>query len=258
MTNPTLPLQGVRMLAMAPWLPGLFCTLLLADLGADVILVEHPGGKERRERPPGFLSVINRNKRSLAVDLNSPKGKEIIYKLAARSDVFMEGFRPGTTKRMGMSYDMLNKLSPKIIYCSLSGYGQEGPYRNLPAHNNSYMGIAGMICTLPESKPIYNRYIPVADLCGSMFAALDIVAALRQRDLTHRGQYLDVAIMDCTVSWMSSNLSMFYATGGLRPKLPASDFYQTKDGNYIGLSVGPTDSLWRNLCRALGRGSWRI
>jgi formyl-CoA transferase/CoA:oxalate CoA-transferase len=226
--------------------------MLLADLGAEVILLEHPSGKERAERPPGFLSILNRNKKSLTLDLKSQKGKEIFCKLVAKSDVFMEGFRPGAVQRMGIDYRAVEKMNPRIIYCSLSGYGQDSPYRNRPAHNNAYMGIAGMITTLAGFSPSYNRYVPVADLSGAMFAALNIVSALRVRDITGKGQYIDVSITDCSLSWMSGNLGVFFSTGHLRPALPATDFYRTKDDKYISLSVGATDSLWENLCCALG------
>lgn len=247
-----LPLSGVKLLAMANWVPGLYCSMLLADLGADIILVEHPSGRERAERPPGLTSVLNRNKRSMTLDLKSPKAKEIFNNLAIKSDVFMEGLRPGATKRIGIDYENLRKINPKIIYCSLSGYGQDGPYRDWPAHNSTYMGIAGMISSFTGFPPTYNRYVPVADLTGSMFAALSIVAALRARDSTDEGQYIDVSILDCTVSWMSGNLGFLFATGHLRPELPASSFYKTKDGRYITLSVGPTDHLWQNLCHVMG------
>lgn len=247
-----LPLNGIRVLGMAPWLPGLYCNMLLADLGADVILVEHPDGKERAERPPGYLSIINRNKKSMTLNLKSPKGKLVFNRLVRKSDVFLEGFRPGTVQRMGIDYRSLKNINPKIIYCSITGYGQDSPYKNYPGHNNTYMGIAGMVHSLPDSPVIYNSNVETADLISSMFAALSIVAALRARDSTNRGQYIEVPIVDCALSWMSPNFGVFFATGQLRPEPPATNFYQTSDGKYISLSVGATDSLWQNLCHAIG------
>ena len=247
-----LPLNGVSVLGMAPWLPGLYCNMLLADLGADVILIERPDGRERAERPPGYLSIINRNKKSMTLNLKSVKGKEVFTRLVAGSDVFMEGFRPGTVTRMGIDYQSLKTVNPGIVYCSITGYGQDSPYKEYPGHNNTYMGVAGMVHSLPDAPLEYSSNVSIGDLAGSMFAALSIVAALRVRERNGEGQYIEAPITDCALSWMSPNLGVFFATGGLRPEPPATNFYRTSDGKYMSLSTGATDSLWRNLCRAIG------
>lgn len=247
-----LPLTGVRVLGMAPWLPGLYCNMLLADLGAEVLLIERPDGKERAERPPGYLSIINRNKKSMTLNLKSERGREAFNKLVEKSDVFMEGFRPGTVSRMGIDYENLKKINPRIVYCSITGYGQDSPYKDYPGHNNTYMGIAGMVHPLPGTPISYSSHVSVADLTSSMFAALSIIAALRVVDRTGRGQYLEAPITDCALSWMSPNLGVFFASGQVRPEPPATNFYKTSDGKYLSLSTGATDSLWRNLCNAMG------
>lgn len=246
------PLNGVIVLGMAPWLPGLYCNMLLADLGANVILIEHPDDKVRAERPPGYVSIVNRNKKSITLNLKSAKGKEVFSRLVRKSDVFLVGFRPGTAQRLGIDYESLKKLNPNIIYCEITGYGQDSPYKNYPAHNNTYMGIVGMVHPLPNSPVTYSSNVFIADLTASMFAALSIVAALRARDKMGRGQYIEVPIVDCALSWMSPTLGAFFATGQLRPEMPAGNFYRTSDGKYISLSALTTDSLWRNLCHAIG------
>jgi formyl-CoA transferase len=245
-------LNGVRVLSLAPWLPGLYCTMLLADLGADVILIEHPSGKERAERPRGYLSIINRNKRSLTLDLKLTKGKEILTKLITKSDVFIEGLRPGTVNQMGIGYKDLKKINPSLIFCSINGYGQNGPYKDRPAHNNTYVGIAGMVQTFPNDPILYNPHVSIADLAAAMFASLSIIAALRIKDREGKGQFIEVPIVDCAVAWMSQELGTFYNTGQGRPEAPASGFYKTSDGKYLSLSVGASDKLWRNLCKTIG------
>lgn len=245
-------LDGVKILNLAPWLPGLYCTMLLADLGADVILIEHPSGKERAERPPGYLSIVNRNKRSLTLDLKLAKGKEIFTKLVTKSDVFIEGLRPGTVNQLGIGYENLKKINSSLVFCSISGYGQKSPYKDRPAHNNTYVGMAGMVQTFPNDPILYNPHVSIADLAAAMFASLSIIAALRIKDREGRGQFIEVPIVDCAVSWMSQELGTFYNTGQGRPEAPASGFYKTSDGKYLSLSVGASDKLWCNLCKTIG------
>jgi len=228
--------------------------MLLADMGAEVILIERPDDKVRAERPPGFLSIVNRNKKSITLNLKSVKGQEIFERLARKSDVFLAALRPDTLLKMGADYETLTKVKPDIIYCAMTGYGQDSPYKDYPAHNNTYMGIAGMVYPLPggpvNDDLVCNNY--TADLIASMFAAFSIVCALRARDKTGRGQFIDVPIVDSALSWMSATLGVFFATGKLRPDYPATNFYRTSDGKYISLSALTTDSLWRNVCDGLG------
>ena len=249
-------LTGVRILNLAPWLPGLYCTMLLADLGADVILVEHPSGKERSERPPGYLSIVNRNKRSLTLDLKLTRGKEIFLKLIGKSDVFVEGLRPGSVDQLGIGYEDVRKINARLIYCSITGYGQDSPCRSWPAHNNTYMGIAGMVQATAGDPIVYNPRIPVADLAAAMFATISVLAALQIRDREGNGQYIEVPIVDCAVSWMSPDLGTFFNTGHVRAEMPATGFYKTIDGEYLSLSVGPSDRLWGNLAKAVGLNNW--
>jgi crotonobetainyl-CoA:carnitine CoA-transferase CaiB-like acyl-CoA transferase len=245
-------LDGVKILNLAPWLPGLYCRMLLADLGADVILIEHPSGKERAERPPGYLSIVNRNKRSMTLDLKVAKGKEIFTKLVAKSDVFIEGLRPGTVNQLGIGYEDLKKINSSLVFCSISGYGQKSPYKERPAHNNTYVGMASMVQSFPNDPIAYNPHVSIADLAAAMFASLSIIAALRVKDREGSSQFIEVPIVDCAVSWMCQELGTFYNTGQGRPEAPASGFYKTSDGKYLSLSVGASDKLWRNLCKAIG------
>ena len=147
------PLEGIRILESAHQYPGPYCSLLLADLGAEVIKVERPGVGDLARQLPDFFQSINGNKKSLALDLKSPVARKILYRLVEVSDVFMEGFRPGVASRMGIDYPTLRKINPRLIYCSISGYGQEGPYRDLPGHDLNYQAMTGMLhCFQDENR----------------------------------------------------------------------------------------------------------
>lgn len=251
-----LPLEGVRILSMAEQLPGPYCSMLLGDLGAEVILLERPGTGDPARMAPHFLSVIGRNKKGITVNLKSEKGREICYKLAERCDVFLEGFRPGVLQRLGVDYQSINKVNPKIVYCSISGYGQGGPYRDLPAHDVTYQGVAGLLSSSIESGEFSIPSVPIADLSSAMFATIGILAALLVRDRLGIGQYVDVSMTDGLVSWMSVALGLFFHTGTTTLPLrePAYGVFPTKDNNYLTLSIAHEDHFWRNLCHAIGKG----
>lgn len=252
-----LPLEGIRILSMAEQLPGPYCSMLLGDLGAEVILLERPGVGDPARLVPYFLSVLGRNKKSITANLKSEKGREICLKLAQRSDVFLEGFRPGVMRRLGLDYESIRKANPKIIYCSISGYGQQGPYRDLPAHDTTYQGIAGMLSTYIERGDFPQRpTVPIADLSSAMFAVIGVLAALMARERLGMGQFVDVSMTDGLISWMSVVLGFFFNTGSATHpggREPAYGVFQTRDNKYLTLSIAHEDHFWRNLCRALGK-----
>jgi crotonobetainyl-CoA:carnitine CoA-transferase CaiB-like acyl-CoA transferase len=252
------PLDGVRIISMAEQYPGPYCTLLLADMGADVILVERPGGGDSSRGPTGmsdFFASLNRNKRSITVNLKTEQGREICERLIRGADVFMEGFRPGTLERLGLGYETVKAINPAIVYCSISGFGQNGPYRDRPAHDLSFQGIAGLLANLIDNGNFADRpSVAIGDLSSGMFAALGIMAALWARQQTGRGQFVDVSMTDGLVSWMTTSLAMQLKTGSTIP-LGGAGFgvYKTGDGKYLTLSVAMEPHFWRNLWEAVGR-----
>ncbi|MBI1729714.1 CoA transferase [Candidatus Acetothermia bacterium] len=258
-------LQGTRVLDLTRLLPGPYATLLLADLGAEVIKIEEPvRGDPVRSLPPfhegksaRFLT-LNRNKKSLSVDLKKPKGVDLFLKLAESSDVVIEGFRPGVTRRLGIDYDAVKERNSEIIYCALTGYGQVGLYRDHIGHDLNYIARAGLL-SLTGSSPVIPG-VPVADLAGAMFAALSVVAALRARDYGQGGTFIDVSLTDAVISWMAVHFAEYFPTEKvpnpqelvLTGGFPCYAIYETKDKKYLAIGA-LEEKFWANLCNALGR-----
>ncbi len=247
--------------------PGPFCSTLLGDLGAEVIKV-YEARPERRGGPVLFLFPDSpnfpgwRNCKTMGLDLKAQKGRDIFYELARTADVITEGFRPGVVKRLGVDYETISKINPRIVYASLTAYGQDGPYRDLAGHDINSISVAGFLGTLrpPGGAPIVPR-LPVADFAGGgMCAALGILAALMGRDKIGKGQYVDVSMTDAIVEMMMGLLLPALLGGvsekgdtstiGEQPR-PFYDVYETKDGGYISIaSVEPW--FYANLCQLLG------
>ena len=260
-------LEGVRVLDLSRLLPGPYCTQILADLGAEVIKVEEPTlGDYMRWFPPlvggvsAFYLMVNRNKKSITLNLKNPKGREAFMRLAKAADVIVEGFRPGVAKRLGVDYESVKSVNPRIIYCSITGYGQTGPYKDQAGHEINYLAYAGVLSlTGQRGGPPAIPGVQVADLAGALYAAISILAALRHRDRTGTGQYIDVSILDCVVSLLCLQAGFYFATG--RPPLrgefmlqggvPCYNIYRTSDGKYIAVGA-VEEQFWKNLCKALG------
>ena len=257
------PLVGIRVLDLSRLIPGPWCSQLLADLGADVIKVETPlAGDYARIAPPelgfgGVFEAINRGKRSIAVNYRLPRGREVVLRLAAAADVFLESSMPGQLARRGLGEADIRAANPRIVHCSLSGYGQAGPYRDRPGHDLDYLAIGGLLALLGPARA---RPVPpglqVADLAGGTLAALEIVAALFRRERTGRGAALDVAVLDAIVSWLGP-LGAGIATAGTTPGplsgvFPCYAVYAAADGAF--LAVGALEpQFWVAFCRAVGR-----
>jgi len=180
-------LEGIRILDLSRLLPGPYCTLLLADMGAEVIKVEEPGrGDYLRSLAPyeNGMSVpfelLNRGKKSVVLNLETKQGQEILHKLVARADVFLESFRPGTTKKLGCDFETIRQVNPQIVYCSLTGFGQTGPYRDLPGHDINFLALSGFLSLNGKNEPVVPA-LQVGDLAGGMLAALTITTALSAR-----------------------------------------------------------------------------
>ena len=259
-----LALEGIRVLDMA-WLgPGPFCATLLGDLGAEVIKIyeAHP---ERRGGPVMFLFDSThpglRNCRTMGLDLKAEGGRSIFRDLAGTADVVMEGFRPGVVQRLGVDYDTIKQINPRIVYASLTGYGQDGPYRDLVGHDINYLAIGGLLgMTGPAGGAPVILGTVIADFAaGGMSAAIGILAALMARERTGRGQFVDMSMTDAVVELTSMQINP-YLYSGIVPKrgetmltgqYPWYNVYETKDGKYI--SIGALEPwFFANLCQLLG------
>lgn len=259
-------LDGIKIIELARVAPGEFCTMMLADMGADVLKIEtpepHAGDAEAARR--AAFAFVNRNKRSMSLNLKTPEGQAVFKKLASTADVLVEGFRPGVMTRLGGDYETLRAVNPRLVYCSLSGFGQDGPYKSYPAHDMNYLSLAGMLGLIGDAdrKPAIPLNV-VADYGGaSLHGALGIVLALFARERTGRGQHVDVSYLDTTVSLLAATPNMrFFFSDGMVPKrgagflggsYPYYAIYETKDAKL--LTIGCTEPwLWENFCKAIGR-----
>ena len=214
-----LPLSDIRILDLSLIMAGPYCTLILGDLGAEVIKIERPGvGEGARGVPPHYFEgesayfiAMNRNKKSMTLDLKSAKGKEIFYGLAKSSDVVVDNFRPGVVKKLGVDYDTLKKINPRIICCSISGYGETGPLKDRPAFDLIIQARGGVMSYTGEPGRMPVRMgAPMGDLTGGLFAANGILAALYERERTGRGQRIDISLLDCQISLLTYRAQYYF------------------------------------------------
>ncbi len=251
-----LPLTGVRILSLAEQYPGPYATMLLADLGADVILVERPAGGDPSRRFPGLFAAFNRNKRSVALDLKSPQGHADFLRLVDSADVVLEGFRPGVMARLKLGAEVLRARKPALICASISSFGQTGPAASIAGHDLSIQAAAGMIQVAPGQESGYALpVLPLADISSAMFAALGIVTALYARSNSGLGTEVDVSMFDTLISWMTPFLvppANGLPTRTLPPEDPGYGLFATRDGQQITLSIAGEDPMWRALCDWLG------
>jgi crotonobetainyl-CoA:carnitine CoA-transferase CaiB-like acyl-CoA transferase len=260
-----LPLDDIRVLDLSRLAPGPFCSMLLGDMGADVLVVEPPADSKAGQggMPAGDpRDALRRNKRSIVLNLRDEEARNIFYRLAETADVVLEGFRPGVVRRLGVDYETLSAKNPRIIYCSLSGYGQTGPYSNLVGHDINYISVGGALSMIgwPGQPPAIPMNI-IADFAGGgLHAAYGILAALHARGRTGRGQYVDIAMSDGVLYLLSMTVSGYFTNGRapergatvLNGSVPHYNVYQCADGEWISLgSLEP--HFWVNLCKALGR-----
>jgi len=268
------PLDGLRVLDISRALAGPFCTMMLGDLGADVIKVERPGrGDESRSWGPPFVGVpnesypgestyylaANRSKRSLTVNLKSPEGQEIIKRLAAVSDVLVENYLTGSLDKMGLGYEQLHELNPRLVYCSISGYGRTGPYAGKGGYDfilqaeGGIMGITG-----PVEGPPFRVGVSIIDLTTGMFASTAILAALRARDVSGEGQLLDLSLLNSSAAILA-NVASNYLIGGVEPRrmgnahfnIAPYEVYRARDR---WLTLGALNQRqWENLCTVVDR-----
>jgi itaconate CoA-transferase len=259
---PQRALDGIKILSFEQVLSGPFATCLLADMGAEIIKVERPGvGDVIR----GWDSVVrglssgyvwlNRNKRSLTVDVKKQKGREILHALAKRADIFLENYAPGVASRLTLGYDKLGELNPRLIYCSLSGYGQDGPYRDVKAYDLLIQGEGGIIATTGYPDKPAKAGLAIADIAAGMYSAIGILLALYQREKTGRGQLIDVSMLDSIVSWLGYFPHHYWHAGEEAARVGMRHHYVTpygpylaRDGEYVNLAVASA-SDWEIFCR---------
>jgi crotonobetainyl-CoA:carnitine CoA-transferase CaiB-like acyl-CoA transferase len=269
----SLPLDGVRILDLSRLLPGGFCSLLLADLGADVLKVEDTGmgdyvrwappfyaGAERSAASALFLA-LNRGKRSIRLNLKEERGREVLLKLAREYDVLLESFRPGVLDRLGVGYERLRKENPGLVYCAITGYGQDGPYRDRSGHDMNYLGLVGLLGLTGEADgPPVQSAGQIADIGGgAQMAAFGILAALRERDRSGEGQLVDVSMADGALSWLALVAGRQLADGDaprrgeleLAGGLICYRPYACKDGWVTLGALEP--KFWQAWCRGVGR-----
>ena len=268
------PLEGIRIVDLTRALAGPYCTMMLGDLGVDVIKVERPGrGDDSRNWGPPFVGepygpypgesayffAANRNKRSITVNLKSPEGQEIVRQLASISDALVENFRTGVLDGMGLGYGELHGLNPRLVYCSISGYGRTGPYAERPGYDfiiqaeGGLMGIIG-----PEEGPPYRVGVPIVDITAGMFAAAGVLAALRARDQTGEGQLVDISLLDAQVALLA-NVASNYLVGGAEPRrlgnahpnIAPYETFRARD-RWFALAAA-NERQWGVLCDTIGQ-----
>jgi len=250
-------LSGITVLDLSRLLPGPFCSMILADHGARVISVED----KRFIADDFFITSVNRNKEHMSLNLKTSEGKEIFYRMTTRADVLLEGFRPGVAHRLGIDYDTVRKINPKIIYCSITGYGQTGPYKNRAGHDVNFIGYSGVLDLMGEANmPPSIPGVQIADIAGGgMNAAIGVLLALWARERTGKGQYIDISMTDGMASLLSLPLYFLQRTGEtpkrgewiLSHRYAFYNTYETSDGRYI--SIGAVENrFWKQLCEHLG------
>lgn len=267
-TETKLPLDGVTVLDLTRLIPGAFCTAMLGDAGAEVIKVEETkvGDYERQIHPfngsiaSRFL-ILNRNKKSVSLNLKVDEGRNALLRMVACADVLVEGFRPGVMKKLNLDYETLKKVNPRLVYCSISSFGQDGPCRDEVAHDINILGMAGFfdITGMKDGPPVIPG-VQVADSIAGMYGAMGILMALVMRERTHIGQYIDISMFDGVMSWIFDAARYVFAgeqvpgrgRGRLWGGFPNYNLYETRDGKFI--TVGSLETKFKNvLLKKLGR-----
>jgi crotonobetainyl-CoA:carnitine CoA-transferase CaiB-like acyl-CoA transferase len=258
-------LEGVHVLDLSQGAAGPTCAMLLGDLGADVVKVEPPGGEWGRGLGPPFVGGVaaaflgmNRNKRSIVVDLKRPEGREVVLRLADRSDVVLESFRPGVADRLGIGYDDLEERNPRLVYAAVSAFGRRGPWRDHPGVDGVVQAVSGiMSVTGAADGPPVKVGVPAADMAGAFFTAQAVLAALYVRERTGKGQRADVSLLQSMLAYQVVPLAMYFAGrespgrhGSAAPYAAPNEAYATQDG-YV-MVAAYTPERWPRLCAAVG------
>lgn len=263
-----LPLEDVKVIDLTRILSGPFCTMTLADLGAEVIKIESPSGDDTRQWGPPFIGdksayfmSVNRNKKSIVLNLKKEKGKEAFLKLIEDADVVVENFRPGTLNKLGIGYEKLKSINPKVILASISGFGQSGSYAQKPGYDVLAQGIGGLMSVTgePDGTPVKAGY-SMADIGSGMWATIGILTSLWERQRSGEGQWVDASLLDTMVSWQTYLAGNYFATGenpqplgGAHPNIVPYQVFNASDGYFV-LAVG-NDNLWKSFVEAMNMES---
>jgi len=266
-----MALNGVTVLDLCRGLPGARCAVFMADFGADVIRIDPPTGavstltltgvEDREGERLSAFSSTNRNKKSIKLNLRSEQGRQVLYRLVKKADVLIEGFRPGVMQKNKCDYETLEKLNPRLIYCAISGFGQDGPYANMPGHDMNFVALSGALSLIgPRDGPPYMPSNLLADAAAAgLVGTIGILLALQARERTGRGQLVDIAYLDGVIS-LIDEAGIYFSSG----KVPrrgetfitgaavCANVYRCKDGEYITIGCFEPN-FWQNLCRAIGR-----
>lgn len=254
-------LSGIKVLDLSRLLPGPYCSMVLSDHGAEVISIED----RRFEAESGFPTLVNRNKSHMTLNLKTDEGKSILFKMAESADILLEGFRPGVVKNLGIDYETIQKINPGIIYCSITGYGQTGRYKDRPGHDVNYMGVSGVLDLIGEKgNPPSIPGVQIADIAGgAMNAVIGILLALQARHTTGKGQYIDISMTDGCVALLHLALDFQNMSGQTAEKSDSIlshrygfyNTYETKDGKH--LTIGALEfRFWKQLCHHLGKDEY--
>lgn len=273
LTSSRPPLAGIRILDLTHAVAGSFCTMILADMGADVVKVERPVvGDElravvrypgRKEHDEDYFYSLNRRKRSVVIDLKDPLGQELAQRLSTHSDIVVQNFAPGTAERLGVGPDELRRLNPRLVYCAISGFGQTGPLRNRLAMDPIIQAMSGIMSVTGEpNDPPMGVGAPITDVIAGIFAAYVIVAALFEARRAGVGTFIDVSMLECMISALSPRMAEALQAGrqpdrmgNENPMRVPSGLFEGSDGGYVRLQVH-SDNFWKPFCRALGREEW--
>jgi len=260
------PLSGTKVLDLSQVLTGPYCTQILGDLGADVIKVEPPGGDGTRKWGPPFIGgesayflSVNRNKRSIVIDLKAGNdARRILRRIAKKADVMIENFRPGVASELGIPYRLMKRINPRLIYCSISGYGQTGPLKHKPGYDIAAFAASGIMSITGEKNSSPMKVgVPVADIGAGMFAAIGIVSSLYERqNMNGMGRYIDISMFDSMLSWLTFQAGSYFATGenpiplgSAHPIIAPYQAFKAKDRFFI-LAIG-NDNQWKRACQAI-------
>ena len=265
----TGPLSGVRVLDLTRLLAGPFCTMILADLGADVIKIERPGqGDPARNLGPlvgdneaAYFISINRGKKSITLNLFSEEGQKLVHSMLPHCDVLVENFVPGTMARFGLEYERVKSLHPGLIYASISGFGQDGPESQRPALDIVVQAMGGLISVTGQPDgPLTRPGASLGDSLAGVFTALSILAALYQREATGQGQYIDISMLDCQVMMMENALSRYFSTGAVpgpigarHPVAAPFQIFQASDRSFVVALLSDDPAVWHRFCGAIER-----
>ena len=256
-------LEGVLILELTQTLAGPFGAMLLVDLGAEIIKIEPPGMRHNLEGGVSFKDesvyflAVNRNKKGITLDLKTPKGKEVFLDLSKRADVVFDNYRTGVLEKLGIDYESLRSINPRIISCSITGFGSSGPYRDRPAYDLLVQAMSGGM-SITGNPPPARAGLPIGDLCGGMFAAHGVLAALYARERTGKGQKIEVALLDGQIALLTYCVPDFFVSGraggpvGIGQRAdPTYQMYQTRDEPIV-IAIPAGTRFWENLCQALG------